>query len=74
MVDVFADGGPDASIFSGEHTKGALGGFCDGGIGSVVDNCLEIEGHVVFSHDEVIVFVQDVEPVKLGVANDDNVV
>ncbi len=45
----------------------------DRGLGGIVDDGLQVDGDIALRHDQVRVVVQDVEPVELAVAHDNDV-
>lgn len=71
--DDIAEAGPDLAILSGKYADGSFGSFLDRYLLSIVNNSLQIFSNVVLCHDEVMIIVEGVEPVKLTAANDNYV-
>lgn len=65
--------GPDFSVFCAEHAECSLGCVLNGCLGSIVDDGLQVDGDVLLRHDQVRVVIQDIEPVKLSMTHDHEV-
>jgi len=64
---------PDLSVLCTQHTQSSFGRILNWYFLRVIDNDLKIESNVLFRHDQIVVVIQNVEPVELAITHDDHV-
>ena len=61
---------PHLAVFRAENAQGTLGSILNGSLLSVLNDHLEVQRDIFFSHNQVTVVVKNVEPVDLAPAQD----